>query len=45
VSELPVPPEERPSKTQRKQEMHARQALGQELVGLNSEQLAQLGLP
>ncbi|SPE22972.1 conserved hypothetical protein [Burkholderiales bacterium] len=45
VSELPAPPQERPSKTQRKQQMHARQGLGQKLVGLNIDQLAQLALP
>jgi len=45
VNELPVPPEARPSKTQRKQEMHARQALGQKLVGLNADQLARMALP
>lgn len=37
--------EERPSKTQRKRQMHARQALGEKLVALNAEQLAQLALP
>lgn len=37
--------DERPSKTQRKQEMTARQALGVRLVGLNPTQLAQLALP
>ena len=37
--------EERPSKTQRKREMHELQALGARLVELNSEQLAEVGLP
>lgn len=45
VSELPIPCAERPSKTQRKREMHARQALGQKLVGLNADQVARLALP
>jgi ribosome-associated protein len=45
VSEIPVRPEDRPSKTQRKREMHARQALGQRLVDLNTDQLARLALP
>jgi ribosome-associated protein len=36
---------ERPSKTQRKKEMHALQALGQELVDLSRDQLAQVDLP
>jgi ribosome-associated protein len=34
-----------PSKTQRKQEMHALQALGQRLVALNAAQLAAVELP
>ncbi len=34
-----------PSKTQRKRAMHALQALGERLVALNSERLAQLDLP
>jgi len=34
-----------PSKTQRKQEMHALQALGQRLVALNAAQLASVELP
>lgn len=34
-----------PSKTQRKQAMHALQALGERLVALNGEQLAQVDLP
>jgi len=34
-----------PSKTQRKNEMHALQSLGEQLVELNSEQLGQLDLP
>ncbi|HET7764631.1 MAG TPA: ribosome biogenesis factor YjgA [Burkholderiales bacterium] len=37
--------EEKPSKTQRKREMHELQALGARLVELNSEQLAAIGLP
>ena len=37
--------EEKPSKTQRKREMHELQALGARLVELNSEQLAAVGLP
>lgn len=37
--------EERPSKTQRKKEMHALQALGQQLVALSREQLARVDLP
>ena len=36
---------ERPSKTQRKKEMHALQALGQQLVDLGRDQLAQVDLP
>jgi ribosome-associated protein len=36
---------ERPSKTQRKKEMHALQALGKELVELSRDQLAQVDLP
>ncbi len=36
---------ERPSKTQRKKEMHALQALGQELVDLSRDQLAGIDLP
>ncbi len=34
-----------PSKTRRKQEMHALQDIGEQLVELNSKQLAELGLP
>ena len=34
-----------PSKTQLKKEMHALQALGEELAGLNDEQLAEVPLP
>ena len=45
MSELSTPPEERPSKTQRKRQMHERQALGEKLVELNAEQLARLALP
>ena len=37
--------EEKPSKTQRKREMHELQALGARLVELNTEQLAEVGLP
>jgi len=40
-----VQDEEKPSKTQRKREMHELQALGARLVELNSEQLAAVGLP
>src|SRR5512145_927386 len=36
---------ERPSKTQRKKEMHALQALGEQLVELGRDQLAQVDLP
>ncbi|HYA66455.1 MAG TPA: ribosome biogenesis factor YjgA [Burkholderiaceae bacterium] len=45
MSEFLPPAEERPSKTQRKRQMHARQALGEKLVALNAQQLAQLKLP
>ncbi len=37
--------QERPSKTQRKKEMHELQILGERLVELNPEQLAHLALP
>jgi ribosome-associated protein len=37
--------DERPSKTQRKKEMHDLQALGERLVVLNSGQLDAIGLP
>jgi len=37
--------EDRPSKTQRKQEVHALQRLGERLVGLNAEQLAAVPMP
>jgi len=40
-----VQDEEKPSKTQRKREMHELQALGARLVELNPEQLAEVGLP
>jgi ribosome-associated protein len=40
-----VQDEEKPSKTQRKREMHELQALGARLVELNTEQLAEVGLP
>jgi ribosome-associated protein len=40
-----VQDEDKPSKTQRKREMHELQELGARLVGLNSEQLAEVGLP
>ena len=43
--ETAFPDEERPSKTQRKRQMHARQVLGEKLVELNAGQLAQLALP
>ena len=36
---------ERPSKTQRKKEMHALQKLGQQLVDLSRDQLARIDLP
>ena len=36
---------ERPSKTQRKKDMHELQSLGERLVALNAEQLAQVVLP
>jgi len=36
---------ERPSKTQRKKDMHALQALGRQLVDLGRDQLAQVELP
>ena len=38
-------PDELPSKTQRKKQMHDLQALGAELVELNAEQLATIPLP
>jgi len=38
-------PDAAPSKTQRKQEMHALQALGERLAALNDEQLATVDLP
>lgn len=37
--------EEAPSKTQRKKQVRALQELGEELVGLNAEQLARIELP
>lgn len=37
--------DERPSKTQRKKDMHALQALGEQLVDLSGEQLAGIDLP
>lgn len=37
--------EEKPSKTQRKKDVHALQALGEQLVALNEEQLARIELP
>jgi len=40
-----VQDEEKPSKTQRKREMHELQALGVRRVELDSEQLAAVGLP
>ena len=36
---------EPPSKTKRKQEMHALQDIGEQLVGLNKDRLAQINLP
>jgi ribosome-associated protein len=36
---------EPPSKTRRKQEMHALQDIGEQLVGLNKDRLAQINLP
>jgi ribosome-associated protein len=40
-----VQDEEKPSKTQRKRDMHELQALGARLVELNSDQLDEVGLP
>ena len=40
-----VQDEEKPSKTERKRVMHELQALGERLIGLNSEQLAAIALP
>src|SRR5438128_9573144 len=37
--------DDRPSKTQRKREMHDLQSLGTELVGLSEQQLASIELP
>lgn len=37
--------ERKPSKTQRKKAVHELQALGEELVGLNDDQLAQVEIP
>src|SRR5262249_41408488 len=37
--------EDRPSKTQRKKQMHELQALGERLVALNATQLSEIGLP
>jgi ribosomal 50S subunit-associated protein YjgA (DUF615 family) len=37
--------EERPSKTQRKKQMHELQALGERLLTLNAGQLDAIGLP
>ena len=37
--------EDRPSKTQRKKQMHELQALGERLVGLNAAQLDEIELP
>lgn len=45
MHEPPEPAEERPSKSQRKREMHERQALGRKLVDLGSAQLARMQLP
>lgn len=41
----PQNPDERPSKSQRKRDVHALQKLGTELVALNTAQLAQFNLP
>lgn len=41
----PDDPPEAPSKTRRKQEMHALQEIGERLVELNKDRLAQLNLP
>jgi ribosome-associated protein len=41
----PTESDERPSKTQRKRQMHALQALGQQLVDLTEAQLARIELP
>ena len=41
----PEPTEPQPSKTRRKKEMHALQALGEQLVGLAPDALATLALP
>jgi ribosome-associated protein len=38
-------PDERPSKSQRKRDVHALQKLGTQLVELNADQLAQFDLP
>lgn len=35
-------PDEKPSKTQRKRDMHALQALGESLVGLEDDEIARL---
>jgi len=40
-----VQDEDKPSKTQRKREMHELQTLGARLVALNPEQLAEVGVP
>jgi ribosome-associated protein len=37
--------EDRPSKTQRKKDMHALQSLGEKLVALNPDRLAQVDMP
>jgi ribosome-associated protein len=42
---FPEEEEEYKSKTRRKQEMHALQDIGEQLVALNAERLAKLGLP
>ncbi len=42
---FPEGEEEYKSKTRRKQEMHALQDIGEQLVALNAERLAKLGLP
>ena len=43
--EEPTEGGDRPSKTQRKKEMHGLQALGQQLVDLSRDQLARVDLP
>ena len=45
MNDTPTPLDERPSKSQRKREMHARQDLGRQLTELNETQRARLSLP